>query len=177
MSLPALGPDQIYVGVAIMVPQPLAAPLAAARRGFGDPEAEVIGPHITVVPPMAVRADAVGQVAAHVASVAAAGSPFTIELRGSGTFRPVSPVVFVRVEGGATQCENLERALKQGPLAAPARFAYRPHLTIASEVDNAVLDRAQKAYAAYEASFRATHLRLCSMRTGQRWRQVGEYAL
>ncbi|MDR1825484.1 MAG: 2'-5' RNA ligase family protein [Bifidobacteriaceae bacterium] len=177
MKLPVLGPDQVYVGVAIMVPQPLSAPLAAARRGFGDPDANDIGPHITIVPPMAVPATDVRKVAAHVSAVAAARGSFAIHLRGSGTFRPVTPVVYIKLEDGAAQCSALERALKQGPLSRPSRYPYKPHLTVAAEVDDAVLDRAQKAYATYDATFQATHLRLCALDGSRRWRLVGEYAL
>ena len=40
-----------------------------------------------------------------------------MHLRGTGTFRPVSPVVFVSLVEGISQCEQLADAVRRGPLA------------------------------------------------------------
>ena len=42
--------------------------------------------------------------------------PFVVRLRGTGTFRPVSPVVFVAVAEGISGCEQLAAAVRRGPL-------------------------------------------------------------
>ena len=39
-----------------------------------------------------------------------------MHLRGTATFRPVSPVVFVQVVEGSTGCEALERSVRSGVL-------------------------------------------------------------
>ena len=52
----------------------------------------------------------------HLEAVSAISRPFPMVLRGTGTFRPISPVVFVQVSGGLAECEVLERAVRTGPL-------------------------------------------------------------
>ena len=43
-----------------------------------------------------------------------------MRLRGTGTFRPVSPVVFVNVAEGISRCELLADAVRRGPLEIDA---------------------------------------------------------
>ena len=59
-------------------------------------------------------------------AVAAATRPFHVHLRGTGTFRPVSPVVFVNVVEGISGCELLAAAVRQGPLAIDAALPLPP---------------------------------------------------
>ena len=74
-----------------------------------------------------------------------------MHLRGSGTFRPVSPVVFVPLARGISECERLEAQVRSGPLARETAFPYHPHVTVAHDLDEAALDRAFDALAAYDA--------------------------
>ena len=60
---------------------------------------------------------------------------FAIHLRGTGTFRPVSPVVFVTLAEGISQCEQLADAVRRGPLDMDLEFPYHPHVTIAHHLD------------------------------------------
>ena len=46
----------------------------------------------------------------------AADEPWRSELRGTGTFRPVSPVVFIQVARGIPACEQLEATVRRGVL-------------------------------------------------------------
>jgi hypothetical protein len=47
-----------------------------------------------------------------------ARAPFEVHLRGSATFRPVSPVVFVPLVRGISECERVEAQVRSGPLRA-----------------------------------------------------------
>ena len=76
-------------------------------------------------------------VCAHLARAASAVPPFDIHLRGTGTFRPVSPVVFVTLAEGISGCEVLADAVRQGPLEVDLHFPYHPHVTIAHHLDDA----------------------------------------
>ena len=57
--------------------------------------------------------------------------PFRVHLRGTGTFQPISPVVFVGVVQGISQCEVLAAEVLRGPLAIDRAFPFHPHVTIA----------------------------------------------
>ena len=64
-----------------------------------------------------------GQVEAHLAAVAASVAPFEVVLRGTASFRPVSPVVYVPLVEGGEQCGRLEQLVRSGPLAREVAFA------------------------------------------------------
>ena len=69
-------------------------------------------------------------------------SPYRIHLRGTGTFRPVSPVVFVSLVEGISQTERLAHGCRRGPLALDLTHPYHPHVTVAHLLDDEGLDRA-----------------------------------
>ena len=78
---------------------------------------------------------------------------FPVQLWGTGTFRPVSPVVFVALAAGIAGCERLERGVRSGPLTRPLDFPYHPHVTVAHDLPDEVLDEAYDALAGYDARF------------------------
>jgi len=153
VRLPPRSGDQLRIGVAIPVPDPFGPVLQGARARFGDPLADSIPPHITLLGPTVVEPADLDAISDHLASVATGVGAFTLHLRGTGSFRPVSPVVFMQVAEGIAQCERLERAVRSGPLAQEVRFNYHPHVTVAHEVPDADLDRAFMELAHYEARF------------------------
>lgn len=153
MNLPERGPDEARIGIAVRVPEPWATTLQEARARFGDPLADAIPPHVTLLPPTVLDASLLPVAHAHLEDVAGGFAPFRVHLRGSGTFRPVSPVVFVQLAEGIAECERLERAVRAGVLAQDLRFNYHPHVTVAHEVDDDALDRALAEMAGFEASF------------------------
>src|SRR4030081_1096212 len=94
------------IGVAVGIPEPWGSQLDEHRAASGDPLAALIPAHLTLLGPTEV--DAAPAVSAksegHLASVAASHAPFALHLRGTGTFRPVTQVVFVAVAAGITEC-------------------------------------------------------------------------
>ena len=91
----------------------------------------MIPTHITLVPPTEVDEAALPAIEAHLSDVAGRLAGFASTCAGTGTFRPVSPVVFVTIAEGISQCEQLAAAVRQGPLAMDLQFPYHPHVTIA----------------------------------------------
>lgn len=163
------------VGVALALPEPHHSELQAWREQLGDPNAADIPPHVTLLPPTALPADVLPAAEEHLQRVAAAGAPFRIHLRGSGTFRPVSPVVFVPLVRGIAECEQLERAVRAGPLAREVKFPYHPHVTVAHEVAEEQLDRAFAELASYEATFVAPGFSLFERDRAGVWRPLREF--
>lgn len=154
-----MSPGQV-LGVAIEVPSPWAEQLRAARQSYGDPEAQAVPPHITLLPPTTIDDAVRDEVLEHLTEVAAQTSAFTVLLRGAGTFRPVSPVVFVVVAQGISECEQLERRVRSGPLERPVGFPYHPHVTVAHDVAEAELDRAFSDFSGFSAEFTVNGFRL-----------------
>lgn len=139
------------VGVILGFPPDIAEELQRWRASFGDPLATVVPAHITLV--TTTPTDDWEATREHVRAVARRQRPFTITIAGTGTFRPVSPVVFINVEEGFGQCVELHRELQQGPLERDLPFAYHPHVTIAHDVAPESLDEAEAVLRDYRATF------------------------
>ncbi len=165
------------IGVSIAIPSPHAEMLQGKRASFGDPLADSIPTHVTLLPPTEVDAAQLSTVVAHLESVAAQGRSFPMVLRGTGTFRPISPVVFVQVSGGLADCELLEKAVRRGPLKRKLDFYYHPHVTVAHHVSEDNLDRAFTELADFECTFDVTEFHLYEHGSDQVWRPVQSFAL
>lgn len=156
MNIPDRAPGQVRIGIAVAVPEPHAARLAAARAAAGDELADLIPPHITLLGPTVIDQTDLDKVRDHLRDVAAAEPSFEVVLRGTGTFRPVSPVVFVALARGIAECERIESRVRTGILAQRLRFNYHPHVTIAHEVPDDRLDQAYETLRDFEARFEVT---------------------
>jgi len=148
------------IGVAVAIPEPWATELQDYRTSIGDAMASTIPTHITLVPPTEVTDGELEKIEAHLAEAAADVPAFEVHLRGTGTFRPVSPVVFVGLVEGISQCEQLAEAVRRGPLAVDLRFPYHPHVTIAHDVAEDRLDQAFDELAGFECEFDVADFRL-----------------
>ncbi|KRE62166.1 2'-5' RNA ligase family protein [Nostocoides sp. Soil756] len=164
-------------GVAVTVPEPWGTQLQSAREEFGDPMASAIPPHVTLLPPTAVDPDDLEPFVAHLQRVCADVAPFEMVLSGTGTFRPVSPVVFVQVSSGIAPCEQLERAVRSGPVERVLEFPYHPHVTIAHHLGEPELDRAFEGMAGFRCEFPVTSVELYQHDPDGVWRVVRSFDL
>lgn len=157
------------VGVAIPIPEPWGSQLQAYRESLGDPMAELIPPHITLVPPVDLAPAVADDIEEHLTEAGRAVAPFVVNLRGTATFRPLSPVVFLALAEGISGCERLERAVRSGPLGVDLNFPYHPHVTVAHELEDDVLDRAFGDLASFEARFTVDEFTLYVHNDGAGW--------
>jgi 2'-5' RNA ligase len=142
------------IGVAVAVPDPWGARLQEYRNDLGDLTAKLIPTHITLVPPFDVEADQIPAIEQHLVAASVINSAFKIHLRGTGTFRPVSPVVFVAVVEGISACEQLALSIHRGPIDIEMRFPFHPHVTVAHHLDDDLLDKAFDEMSSFECDFR-----------------------
>lgn len=149
--------------------------LDAYRADIGGRPAETPA-HITLVPPTAVDPHDWDEVIAHLDGAAQAQPPFEVLLRGTGTFQPVAPVVFIGVVAGISDCERLAAALRSGPLHSRARYPYHPHVTIAHDLPDTGLSRAFADQAGFELGFRVGSFTLF-VQQPVGWRAVREFRL
>ncbi len=164
-------------GVAITVPEPYGSALQGHRAEFGDPMAQAIPPHVTLLPPTEIADGGVVAFTDHLGAVAAMGVPFEMRLAGTGTFRPVSPVVFVQVSRGIPECERLEAAIRSGPVERDLEFNYHPHVTVAHHLDDDALDAAYGALSGFECAFAVTAVDLYEHGPDQVWRVARRFPL
>ncbi|MER7005651.1 2'-5' RNA ligase family protein [Dactylosporangium sp. NPDC000555] len=174
--------DKTTIGVAIDLPEPWGGELTAARLAAGDRVAEYVPAHVTLLGPTEVDAVDLPGIDRHLRDVARAHRAFTVRLRGTGTFRPVTQVVFVAVAAGISECEQLHEAVLaahaiRDSARSTARFPYHPHVTVAHDVPSAQLDAVFADLAGYEASFAVGGFTLFEHDDGGRWRPYAEYRL
>ena len=146
------------IGVSLAVPEPWGSELQEYRIGMGDADAHHIPTHITLLPPHELAESDLDAVVQHLGEVAAGIDPFRVHLRGTGTFQPVSPVVFVGVVQGISACEMLAAAVLQGPLAIERAFPFHPHVTIAHHLPEAKLEQAFVEFERFDAAFDVTEM-------------------
>lgn len=165
------------VGVAVAVPGPWAEALQACRREVGDPLADSVPPHITLVPPLTVLAGDLDGIEDHLRARACQQEAFRLGLRGTDSFRPVSDVVFVTVTEGAQHCERLQALLRDGPLGRDIEFPYHPHVTVAHDVPASGLDRALERLSRFAADFAVDHVSLYRCGDDGVWRLALDFPL
>lgn len=165
------------IGVAIAVPEPHGEYLRGRRRDYGDALADSVPTHITLVPPTEVDEAQHEQLETALRQVSAVMPAFTMTLRGTGTFRPVSPVVFVAVSEGISVTELLAQSIRQAVELPPARFPFHPHVTVAQDVDDTALDRAFEELADFRCSFTVEEITLYSHDTTSGWVPAQEFPL
>lgn len=164
------------IGVALSIPEPWAGELQDYRSSI-DPTAALIPTHITLVPPTVLGADDVAEVEDHLTKVAEEAQAFRMHLRGTGTFRPVSPVVFISVVEGISGTEQLAAAVRSGPLDVEVHFPFHPHVTVAHDLTDEELDRAFGDLAGFECAFEVADFHLYVHDEAEGWRPTRDFAL
>ena len=164
------------IGVSIPIPEPYGGELQSWRETFGDPLARFIPTHVTLLGPTVVDSEDLPGIEEHLRAVAEVEDPFEIHLRGTASFRPLSPVVFVALAEGIGNCERVEAAVRRGPLGGQDRaFGYHPHVTVAHDLPNPALDHAFEKLAGYEAHFAVWGFTLYEHGIDGIWRPQRDY--
>ena len=133
---------RLRFGVALLVPAPWAAEVDGLRRALGSRDLERVPPHLTLVPPVNVHVERVGQALAVLRRAAAQVRPFRLRLGPVTTFAPVTPTLHLGVDGEPSAVEALHRlrgAAFAPPLERSLTFEFQPHVTLAEEAEDGAL--------------------------------------
>jgi len=149
----------VRLGVALLLPPPLDAEVDGLRRALDDGSLGRIPAHLTLVPPVNVREDALGTALAVLRVAAAATEVFTLELGPPATFLPDNPTLHLTV-ADATVVRALRDRIFVDPLARPLTWPFVPHVTLADEAAPHRISAALIALSGYrvEAGFDRVHL-------------------
>lgn len=169
--------DTLVLGVVVDVPEPVAGHLREHREAIGDPQVDLIPAHVTLLPPTAVAIGDLPRIERRLATLATRSHRFEVALEGSDSFRPTSPVVYVRVVDGVDQLDALQRAVRRGPLERELVFPFHPHVTVAHKLDDAVLDAALERLAAFQARFTVDSFLLYEQDSDGVWRPRRRFRL
>ena len=165
------------IGVAVAIPEPWATELQDYRTSVGDVTATQIPTHITLIPPVVVEDDRLARCRGAPRAVADGVDAFRIHLRGTGTFRPVSPVVFVSLVEGISSASCWPTPYDGGrwrSTSASPTTRTSPSPTTSSD---AQLDRAFDELDDFECEFAADHFALYVHDADAGWQPTREFAL
>ena len=163
------------LGVALLVPPPLAAEVDGIRRALGDGGLGRIPPHVTLVPPVNVRDDRLADALVALRSAAAGSRPLRLTLGPVDTFLPVNPVVLLRVGGeGAEALRAVRDAVFVEPLARPLTWPWVPHVTLADGAEPARIEAAVTALAGYQVEVVLDRLHLLQEGPGRVWTVIAD---
>ena len=165
------------IGVAVAIPEPWASELQNYRTSIGDTMAATIPTHITLLPPTEVSEDDLEKIEVHLEEAAVDVPAFEVHLRGTGTFRPISPVVFVTLVEGISQCEQLAHAVRRGPLSVDLAYPYHPHVTVAHDLADDQLDQAFDELAGFDCDFAVDAFHLYVHDTELGWQASRDFTL
>ncbi|HEV2811177.1 MAG TPA: GNAT family N-acetyltransferase, partial [Acidimicrobiales bacterium] len=151
---------RLRLGVALLVPRPVAGEIDVLRRACGDQAVRRIAPHLTLVPPVNVREDRVEDALRVLRSAAAATRPIMVTLGPPTTFLPTNPVLYLAVGGEVEAVAVLRDRVFVEPLARSLTWGFHPHVTVVDGAEPERLDAAVTALAGYraEVTFSQMHL-------------------
>jgi 2'-5' RNA ligase len=166
------------LGVALLIDLPVATEVEGLRRALGDGSLEAVAAHVTLVPPVNVRSSELGA-AIDVVRHAAYRQERALELvlGPVATFAPVTPVVYLAVDGGApndmADLHRLHQAVLAGPLQRSERWPWVPHVTLADDAPAERIDAALVALRSYRAEVVLDRVVLLE-ETGRRWSALAD---
>jgi 2'-5' RNA ligase/GNAT superfamily N-acetyltransferase len=156
---------------------PAAHEVDGLRRALGDSSLGAVAPHITLVPPINIRAGDLGRALEVVRRAAARSEPFALDLGPAATFMPVNPVVYLAVSGpGLADLLGLRAAVLTGPLLRPDRWPFVPHVTLADQASPAEADAALTALTHYSSRTGFDRVVVLEERD-RRWQGMADAAL
>lgn len=162
------------LGVALLVPPPVATEIDGLRRALGDGALGRIPAHLTLVPPVNVPADGLPGALELLRAAAKATRPLNLRLGPAATFDPVTPVVYLAVGGDVEALRALRDRVFVPPLERPLTHPFVPHVTVADDMDPDRIPAAVEALADYVADMHIDALHLLEEGRGRIWRPIAD---
>jgi len=121
------------------------------------PDLPHLAAHLTILPPRPLHSGE-GAALRLLESVCGDEEPFEVHLGSVETFIPITPTVYIRVDGAASRMDELHRRLNTDELAFQEEWPYIPHLTIvkmsAEQPARNALELARERWTRYAGSRR-----------------------
>jgi 2'-5' RNA ligase/GNAT superfamily N-acetyltransferase len=175
---------RLRVGVALLLPSPVAEEVEGLRRASGDRSLGRVPPHVTLVPPVNIRHEDLGRALAVLrAAAAATARDVAVSLEAPTSFLPDNPVLYLPVGGDVAAIHELRRRIWEPPLTRALTWPFVPHVTLADQAPRERIDAARMALAGYRntVAFDRIHLLVerrggLPGRPGPRWQPLADAA-
>ena len=164
--------------VSLVITGEVASEIDGIRRALGAGSLDRISPHVTLVPPVNVRDDALDEAVDIVRLAAQESRPLRLDLGPTATFWPGAPVVYLPVGGDLQGIDDLRARLLTGPLARDDDRRFVPHVTLDQRIEPERIEAALDTLARYEASIVVERVTILELREHERrWRPLTTAAL
>lgn len=168
---------RVRLGVALLVPPPVDREIDGLRRALGDGALGRIPAHITLVPPVNVSVDQLGDALAVVRGAAAGTRPLKVELGQPATFLPDNPVIYLPVVTGVEGVTRLRDRVFRPPLARDLSWPFVPHVTIADDATPERIGAARSALRDYRAEVVFERVHVLQESAGRIWEPIADAEL
>src|SRR3954447_2289385 len=165
------------LGVVLLIPPPVDREVDGLRRATGDGTLGPVPPHITLVPPVNVRDEALGAALAIVRGAAAATRPLELSIGPTATFLPANPVLYLDVAGDVDGLLALRDRVFTGPLERALTWAFVPHVTVVEGIEPDRIAAARDALASYRAGVVIERVHVLEEQPGRSWVPLADYPL
>ena len=173
---------KLRLASALLIPPPEATEIDGLRRACGDGMLGRVDAHVTLVEPINVREESLGEVEQIMRDAAAAApGPLTLTFGPARSFHPESPVLYLGVDGDLDELGVLRTAMRSGPLAREAAWPFVPHVTIGTDLSEERLAAGVAALADFSTTVSLTHVQVLQEQRDpdevRRWRPIADAAL
>lgn len=159
----------------LLIPPPLDRELNALRRATGDGTYGRVPVHLTLVPPVNLNQERMGDALRVLRQAAEASRPIEVRLGPPATFLPANPVLYLPLVGaGRAAVFDLRERVFRDPLARPLSWPFVPHVTLADEVDPVRIEAAEAALCDYGAEVTFDRVHLLQEMPGRVWEPVAD---
>jgi 2'-5' RNA ligase len=162
------------LGVALVLPEPVATEIDGLRRALGDGALGRIPAHLTLVPPVNVADDDLPAALDVLREAARETRPLNLRLGPATTFHPDTPVVYLAVGGDVDGLHGLRDRVFRSPLERTLSRSFVPHVTVADEIDPGRIPAAVAALADYVVDVTFDGVHLLEEGRGRVWRSIAE---
>jgi 2'-5' RNA ligase len=166
------------LGAALLFESPVAEAVDGLRRALGDPSIGRVAPHLTLVPPVNVRADQFpSALAALRAAAARQRGPLQLTLGPPATFLPDNPVLYLDVGGDLDALRALRAAVSVPPLQRTMSWPWVPHVTLADTASEVRIAAALTALDRFAVVTTVEGVTLLEEHRGRVWQPLADAVL
>jgi 2'-5' RNA ligase len=161
--------------VVLLIPPPLDREIDALRRALGDGTYGRVPAHLTLVPPVNVNEEDMGDALRALREASSATRPFSVSFGPPTTFLPANPVLYLPLVGpGRAAVFTVRERVFKPPLARSLTWPFVPHVTIADEAQPERITAAEMALCDYGAEVSFERLHLLQEGPGRVWAPVAD---
>ena len=166
------------LGVVLLLDAPWRSEVQGLRRALRSPSLDTQPPHLTLVPPVNVPENRVGEALAVLRRGAArCRSTLHLAVGPPTSFAPMSPVIYLTVDGrDLDELHRLQTSVFRGPLLRSVDHDYVPHVTLHESASEEAMAAALAVLAGYRVDVEFDRVHVLEQGPDRVWRPLTDVA-